>query len=197
MMKKEKRIALFLLLGLFAGGCSRGQEGIVVIGQDGNAAGSLEEAVVLPSEAGQAETPPKGDIYVYVCGAVKEPGVVALEPGSRVGDALRAAGGFARDADENHVNLAAWVADGEQVYFPTKEEVLTERAQEAESGLVNINTADAAALSTLPGIGESRAEDIIRYRKEKGIFETKEDIMKVSGIKDSVFDKIRDKITVE
>lgn len=154
-------------------------------------------------------------IKVYVCGAVKCPGVVELPEGSRAEDALRAAGGFGENAAREAVNLAAWVLDGQQLYFP---EIGEEAAgwetirqgmtgQEAtgqetagrgtEQGLVNINTADLDRLCTLPGIGPARAADIVAYREKNGGFSSCSDIMKVSGIKNSVYEKICDKITVK
>ncbi|MCM1192618.1 MAG: helix-hairpin-helix domain-containing protein [Butyrivibrio sp.] len=140
-------------------------------------------------------------IYVYVCGAVNRPGVVVLPEGSRAEAALEAAGGFRQDAGRDYVNLAAKVQDGEKLYFPTEEEtaeLTTELWPEsAGDGLININTADEEALCTLPGIGASRAGDILRYREENGPFESCEDIMKVPGIKDSVYGKIRDRIKIE
>ena len=138
-------------------------------------------------------------IRVYVCGAVANPGVVEIPRGSRVEDALNAAGGFGADAGREAVNLADWVSDGQKLYFPREGEEAqeSEAGSEAGSGLVNINTADVAALCTLPGIGESRARDIISYREANGGFESCEDIMKVSGIKTGAYEKIRDKITVQ
>lgn len=133
-----------------------------------------------------------------MCGAVINPGVVEIPEGSRAEDALTAAGGFASEAGREAVNLAEWVKDGQMLYFPTEGEARERRAQEADAaaGLVNINTADAAALCTLPGVGESRAADIIAYREANGGFESCEDIMKVTGIKDAMYQKIKDRITV-
>ena len=147
-------------------------------------------------------------IYVHVCGAVLSPGVVEVPEGSRAEDALDAAGGFAPDADREYVNLASPAEDGQQLYFPTIEEAERWRAgmtvsrsgqilTESTTGLININTADEAILCTLPGIGTARAQAIIAYRAQKGPFERPEDIMKVAGIKQSAFDKISTKITVE
>jgi competence protein ComEA len=117
-------------------------------------------------------------------------------------DALTAAGGFAEGADKLHVNLADWVLDGSRIYFPTMEETkeltslrFLEDGEEA-CELVNINTAGVDRLMTLPGVGESKAKDIIAYRERNGDYETVDDIMKVPGIKESIFDKIRDLITV-
>ena len=138
-------------------------------------------------------------IRVYVCGAVANPGVVEIPQGSRVEDALEAAGGFGAEAGREAVNLADWVSDGQKLYFPKEGEAVEESQAQSDSasGLVNINTADAAALCTLPGIGESRAQDIISYREANGGFGACEDIMKVSGIKTAAYEKIKDKITVK
>lgn len=138
-------------------------------------------------------------ICVHVCGRVLKPGVYSLPEGSRAGDALEAAGGFAAEAAEDYVNLAAKVADGEKLYFPHKEEAqnLQQEREDALSGIVNINLADEELLCTLPGIGEARAKDIINYRQTYGAFEKPEDIMKVNGIKSSAYEKLKDKIRVE
>ena len=149
-------------------------------GQDGREGGQDAEKAIL----------------VHVCGAVKNPGVVSLPEGSRAQDALDAAGGFSENAGRDFVNLAEPVQDGQKLYFPTTEEAQGAALQEAGDGRVNINTADIAALCTLPGIGEARARDIIAYRDANGAFENCEDIMKVSGIKDSVYGRISDKIKV-
>ena len=100
------------------------------------------------------------------------------------------------DAGREAVNLADWITDGQMLYFPTKEEARQAGTKTAQ-GLVNINTADAAQLCTLPGIGESRAADIIAYRERNGGFDSCEDIMKVPGIKTNVYEKIRDKIRAD
>lgn len=182
--------------------CGCGDKGgamIIAGSQEPTMEGGPGEWPPEPDESGQAqEAEESGAIRVYVCGAVANPGVVEIPGGSRVEDALTAAGGFAPSAAREAVNLADWVSDGQQVYFPTEEENVTVQEQKAEaaSGLVNINTADVGALCALPGIGESRARDIISYREANGGFESCEDIMKVSGIKTAVYEKIRDKITV-
>ena len=127
------------------------------------------------------------------------PGVVEIAEGSRAEEALRLAGGMTQEADPFYVNLAETVTDGQKLYFPTTEEAerLETAAKAAEEGLVNINTASEEELCTLPGIGASRAADIVRYREKNGSFQTKEDIMKVSGIKQNAYDKLCDKITVQ
>lgn len=160
---------------------------------------------------------------VHICGAVKNPGVYELQEGSRVMDAVEAGGGFLEEADQAACNLAQPVIDGCQIYIMTKEESSREEAGKSagiqnaeevvsfgkatetepaasidvgETGKVNLNTADASLLKTLPGIGDSRAEAIIAYRQEHGQFGCIEDIMKVSGIKQAAFEKIKDRITV-
>lgn len=189
-MKKKIIGAVLYCLGLCLSFCGCGRSGEAVL------IGGAEDAVPEESGAGSfaSSDPEEADIWVYVCGAVKEPGVVRLAPGSRWSDALEAAGGFREDAGTDCVNLAAKLSDGEKLYFPTAQEAKEQAAE--EEGLVNINTADVSVLCTLPGIGESRAADIIRYRENSGGFETCEDIMKVPGIKESVYGKLRDRITV-
>ena len=152
------------------------------------------------------------EIYVHVCGAVNSPDVYAMPEGSRVTDAIKAAGGFADDADRDYLNLADIISDGSKVYVPTKEEAESGELppdaysngtvmsvspdMTAGNNKVNINTATAEELKTLNGIGDARAADIIRYRETNGCFECIEDIKKVPGIKDAAFLKICDDITV-
>jgi competence protein ComEA len=124
---------------------------------------------------------------------------VEVPEGSRAEEALRLVGGMTAEADPFYVNLAETVTDGQKLYFPTLEEAETLEAEvkATAEGLVNINTASAEELCALPGIGASRAADIVRYREQNGAFQTKEDIMKVSGIKQNAYDKLCDKITVQ
>lgn len=201
-MRMKKNILAGVCFWVLVSSCGCGSEGsTVIIGgaeyRDGNFSAE-DPGETLPNAEGGAPEGQETMIRVYVCGAVVNPGVVTVPEGSRAEDALWAAGGFCQDAGRTAVNLADWVADGQMLYFPTQEEALEMESlgTQRESGLVNINTADAALLCTLPGIGEGRAADIIAYREENGGFESCEDIMKVSGIKDSVYEKIRDKITV-
>lgn len=212
MVKINKRLnavsSLFLCVMLCGCGVSQGGE-VIMIGRDGEA--SVQGTKVLAERAGdrteeagsaaavsaELQVSEAAEIRVYVCGAVEKPGVVSLSEGSRAEDALAAAGGFSEDARRDYVNLAEWVTDGQKLYFPTLEEAESLMVQESGNGLVNINTADVDTLCTLPGIGESRAKDIIAYREAHGAFESCEDIMQVSGIKNSVYSKISDMITVK
>lgn len=158
----------------------------------GEAAEGMQTKSAIENESESA-------IYVYVCGAVAEPGVVMLPEGSRADDALQAAGGFVEDAQKDYVNLAAKLEDGEKLYFPTvaEAEELDSVREAEQNGLVNINTADTNQLMTLPGIGEARARDIITYREEHGDFEKKEDLKKVSGIKENMYEKLCERIVVQ
>ena len=154
------------------------------------------------------ENSEKSGVYVYICGEVIKPGVYELSGDSRIYEAVDAAGGFTENAARECVNLASKVSDGMQITIYNREEaasLLADRAPVGEnagksgtsgSGLVNLNTATKEELMTLKGIGESKAEDIIRYREKSGGFKKIEDIMKISGIKENGFQKIKDSITV-
>uniref|UniRef100_UPI003FEE711E helix-hairpin-helix domain-containing protein n=1 Tax=Eisenbergiella sp. TaxID=1924109 RepID=UPI003FEE711E len=175
------------------------------------------------TELSDASSEEAKTLVVHICGAVSAPGVYELPAGSRIIDAVEAGGGFLPEADEACCNLAEEIVDGCQIYIMTKTEscadgqtekkagiqtspdsdmqttdrnVRSNSAPALENGLVNLNTADIAALMTLPGIGESRAKAIISYREQHGAFAQIEDIMKISGIKQAAFSKIKDKITV-
>ena len=181
-------------------------------------AGSTDRTELSDASSEEAKT-----LVVHICGAVSAPGVYELPAGSRIIDAVEAGGGFLPEADEACCNLAEEIVDGCQIYIMTKSEscadgqtekkagiqtspdsdmqttdrnVRSNSATALENGLVNLNTADVAALMTLPGIGESRAKAIISYREQHGAFAQIEDIMKISGIKQAAFSKIKDKITV-
>ena len=140
------------------------------------------------------------DIYVHICGAVINPGVYQVPAGTRVYQALELAGGSSDDAYLSGINLADKLADGQKVYIPSEGEnaegILSIDSGDVQSVMININTASEAELMTLPGIGQSRAKDIINYRVKNGLFESIDDIMKVSGIKEAAFEKIKDLIKV-
>lgn len=143
------------------------------------------------------ENPEEIPFYVYVCGCVVNPGVYTVKPQTRVYELIELAGGFAEAADESALNLVDFVTDGQKVYVPKAGEIAIGSAEEGQSTvLVNINTADKAALMTLPGIGESKAEEIMQYRKSKGAFQKIEDIKNISGIKEAAFNKMKDLICV-
>ena len=162
-------------------------------------------------------------IYVDVCGAVVNPGVFQLAAGSRVFQAIEAAGGYLPEAALTCVNRAGVLTDGQQLYILTQEEMERQGLDPAEmskasdgqmngsagtgqntgvatqvqqDNRININTADEAQLTTLTGIGATRAQAIIAYREENGPFAAIEDIMNVQGIKEGTFAKIKDEIVV-
>ena len=174
-----------------------------------------EETVVSSAEAfatttTEAETPEQEQ---YVCGAVRQPGVYYVAGSAIRETAVQMAGGFTDDADVTYVNLAQTVVAGEQIYIPTMEETngisLSERdtdgtpVQDAPAGTnvetdgkININTAGKDALMTLPGIGESKADAIIAYREAQGKFQNTEELMNIRGIKEGIYNKIKDLIIV-
>ena len=149
---------------------------------------------------GAAELPP---VYVHVFGAVQRPGLYRLDEGARVVDVIAAAGGLTPEADETAVNLARRVADGEQLRLPAIGEVppLASGAAGgagavASDGRVNLNTADIAALDTLPRVGPAIAERIIRWRETNGAFTSVDDLLAVPGIGEKMLASIRDLVTV-
>ncbi len=158
---------------------------------------------VQPQQAETATTQSAEEpdmIYVQLSGAVVTPGVYEVEKGRRVFEALEMAGGLAESADDQAVNQARILTDGEMIYFPTREEISTGTYQAQQSrvdnGLININQASRDELMNLPGIGESRADAIINYRTSNGPFESPEEIMEIEGIKEAMFEKIKDSITI-
>lgn len=139
------------------------------------------------------------EIIIYIYGCVKTDGVYHLPLGSRVYEGLEMAGGYSSGASKGFVNLARFLEDGESIYFPTIEEeaeLILVASQTIDDGLTNINLATVDELIELPGIGEAKAKSIIAYRTMNGAFEQIEDIMNVSGIKESLFMTIRDMISV-
>ena len=161
---------------------------------------ALEEETPSKEESEEVSEEAVAEIYVDVCGAVVNPGVVVLESGSRVYQAIEAAGGFLPEARKTAVNQAQGLTDGQQIYVPSEEEAAELQTEEAVGGSedqkVDLNTADESQLTTLPGIGISKAQAIIAYREENGPFSVIEDVMKVQGIKESVYAKIQDDIVV-
>lgn len=218
MLRKRIKAFVILILFLIAGvlySTDRNQDFFMetqeCVETGANEADSLQET---------AEETATNLLRVHVCGAVKHAGVYRLSSDSIVADAIEAAGGFKKSGDQEYLNLAETMADGQKIYVPTKNEVqeLTGAggqnsgqnasgvsgqngqnpggASSQEAGLVNINTADESLLTTLNGIGTARAQAIIAWRTEHGAFARIEDVMQVSGIKEGAFAKIKDKICV-
>lgn len=244
-LKKHKQGRIFLLLlGMFLAGilysCSQPSPGTEVsleyledgerrekVFSEPEAAFSDETADCPGKEtafseakvASEAENSEEEQIWVHVCGQVAAPGVYSLNAGSRVFQALEAAGGILEQGDGSILNLAMVLEDGMRIEVPDRTEaerlktqgILSDQAFVTDPGdgfsgspgksastgrKVNLNKAGVEELMTLTGIGKSRAEAIIQYRQEVGPFRSIEDIMNVSGIKESAFEKIRDDITV-
>ena len=223
-----------------ADACETGDNALAgsVSGDSCNSENSSERTADLGElDEDSRETEESQTMYVDVCGAVVNPGVYELETGSRIFQAVDAAGGYLPEAAKNYLNRARNLVDGQQIYVPTEDEVaenlevMTAKAPEAlqpqntyednlaenSQGEVNsrgtgqgtsegeghfqtddridLNTADVSQLSTLSGIGQSKAEAIIAYREAHGRFSSIEEIMNVEGIKEGTFSKIKDKIS--
>lgn len=226
-MKKIIFVILCMLMCVCQG-CSD-EEVMEIISEEAdkeeNADDSIEEASDALADNTEKteniETDDSQSFVVYVSGYVNNPGVYELSAGSRVIDAIDAAGGYSKEAYDNYLNLASLIADGQMIYVPSEEEIESgsiERGvasgadgsgaggvtggngggnggNSSDSGtLVNINQASKEELMTLPGIGESKADKIIAYREANGRFNSPEGIMEISGIKDGLYNKIKDKI---
>lgn len=174
------------------------------------------DILVSNTSTKEEEKDEQEQIVVHVTGSVKSPGIVKLKDGSRIEDAIEAAGGLTENADISKVNLAYVLEDGIKIKIPSSSEedigdgdVLIDGSGENvveeddsqstnQNGKgININKADETELQTLPGIGASLASRIVEYRKQNGKFANIEDIKNVSGIGDSKFSNIKDLITVK
>lgn len=170
---------------------------------------SLEEALTVMHTGRETETVLAGIddlstiqeqvLCVYICGAVLRPGVYEMEAGSRIVSAVEAAGGFLPEAATEAVNLAKRLEDGMQIVVPTMEEAEAKKAEvfRQEAGMVNLNTASVEELCKLSGIGEAKAEAILAYRTEIGVFSSIEQLKEVTGIGDSLFNQIKESIYIE
>lgn len=189
-MRKRRHGIIFLcMLMLVLNGCNRKEAAVIYDSEEQEV---MEETMIADSE--YEEEP---SIYVYICGQVNCSGVYEMPEGARIADAIEAAGGMTEAAAKEYLNQAAVLIDGQKIYVPTLEEAEQETASPKADGKVNINTADAEELMSLSGVGETKAEAIIRYREEAGGFRSIEEIMNIEGIKEGVFNKIKDKISVE
>lgn len=214
-------VVVVLVGALVSGGGegTGGTGGVVVRGAQTADAGG-ESGAPSPSAGAAPSAPGAGHVVVHVLGAVRRSGVVELPAASRVGDAVRRAGGATDDADLDRLNLARVLTDGERLYVPRvgQQEVPealgpvtgggtagsagdTDAATGAgetgaEGSVVDLNTADQAALETLPGIGPGLARRIIAWRDEHGRFGSVEDLLDVSGIGDVRFAELRDRVRV-
>lgn len=155
--------------------------------------GDQPQTVALSPTAAAVESA----VYVHIHGEVVAPGIYRLGSDARVVDVIAAAGGLTTDADDSAVNLARLVVDGEQLRVPAVgEEAAPQSGAPTADGRVALNSADAAALETLPGIGPALAERIISWRSEHGPFRAVEDLLGVPGIGDKVLAGLRDQVTL-
>ena len=148
-------------------------------------------------------------IKVYITGEVKNQGVIELDAGSRIADAIEKAGGQTEQANIQNVNLAYELEDGQKIYIPNNSEIQADNLeiiddspdgivdQESKEQTININKADIIELQKLPGIGESLAAAIIKYREENGYFKNLEDLKQVPGIGESKYDSLKENIKIK
>lgn len=203
MFKKEnnKKIIVYILIGI-----------VVVIGAikliDIYYQNNNNEEITIQNVLTTEDEPEKIEnetIKVYVTGEVKNQGVIELEQGSRIVDAIEKAGGQTEEANLKNVNLAYELEDGQKIYIPNKSEGNTNEITDdgitgidsKENDTININKADEKELQELNGIGESLASSIIKYREENGKFKNIEDLKNVPGIGESKFSNIKEKIKVK
>lgn len=167
----------------------------VVVGVVRTSATPQPETETVAAASGALAPPP---VYVHVSGAVVRPGLYRLDEGARVVDAVAAAGGMTADADEGAVNLARRLADGEQLRLPALGEAVSEpvAAGVAPDGRVNLNTADASVLDTLPRIGPALAQRIVEWRAQHGAFTSVDDLRAVPGIGEKMLASLRERVTV-
>lgn len=203
---------------LLLGGCGRQASILTTANTETDTVAAVDTETVYPTEqetaqsdTAQAEEKPE-ILAVYVCGAVLQPGVYYLPSDAIKEAAVLMAGGFCEGADATYVNLAEPVCSGERIYIPTKDETAgMSLAPVGEAGTsggqatdhmqiktdkININTADKNELMTLPGIGENKADAILEYRQTRGKFQSTDELMNISGIKEGVYNKIKDLIIV-
>ena len=191
--KKRKVIIMAAVLLLLAG-CSKEAE------KEQVQLAEVKEDTSQDAETEDTEEKQEA-IYVHVCGEVVNPGVYRLHTGSRIYEALEAAGGLSDEASAEALNQAEQIEDGQQIYVPSREEkeqqILENQSADPEAeGKVNLNTASKEQLKTLNGIGEAKATAIIQYREEHGGFQKIEELMEVEGIKEGTFQKIMDQIKI-
>lgn len=174
--------------------------GIAVLASALTAGGSSNTIIHDPAPSSTPQPVAAGaPIFVHILGEVNQPGLYQLRDGDRAIDAVAAAGGYTHTADKRQLNLARFLSDGEQIYIPAMGEAPTpgaEASSGAVGGKVNLNTADAATLETLPRVGPAMAQRIIDWRMSNGRFSALEDLMSVSGIGEKTFAQLKDLVTI-
>ena len=193
-----KKIFLIIFLTILLTSCKKDSD--IEFGK--NIETETEEVVTksLTTESESATLTLEEYIDVFISGCVNNPDVYTLKKGSIIKDAVEMAGGFSENACRDYVNLAKKLESGEHIIIPSQDEAESLNPVQVEdapssSSLVNINKASKEELMSLPGIGERKAEAIIKYRNSKS-FSNIEDIMNISGIKEAAFSKIKDKICI-
>ena len=197
-----KRLFLLSVLFMWTVCCFGCGESESVLKEMDTAAEEVPEEEPVQEEDDLEET-----IFVDVCGAVQQPGVYELPAGSRIFQAIALAGGLTEEAESRLINQAEVLTDGQQIRIYTREESEKQEiaaaagqnagVQGAAGAKINLNLADKNVLMTLPGIGEAKAEAILAYRQDNGGFSSVEELMQVEGIKDKLYEKLKDKVTVQ
>ena len=182
-MHRIRRVICIILIGIsciWSTGCTSGETG-----------DELQD-IEISEEDTEEEQSGADWIYVHVCGEIQNPGVYELGVGSRVYEAIEAAGGLTEDAATEGINQAKLLEDGQQLLIPS----IHQMEVPVDDGKININQASKEELMTLSGIGEAKADAIIRYREAHGGFQSPEELMEIEGIKEGVFQKVKDQIKV-
>lgn len=212
-MLKKRKIIFFIMIIIICVGVmiikdkinSDSNEGVYVLSEEDNKMSVNEENSNTKKEK-EVENISTKEVTVYVSGAINNPGIVTLNQGDRLSDAVDKLGGMTEDADFNQVNLAIKVEDEKHYIIPKigeKIEIPVEQRQESalenkeNSTKININSATIEELDTLPGVGEATANKILNYRNENGKFNSIEEIKNVNGIGDKKYEEIKDLISVK
>ena len=177
-------LLVVLVSGLFHMGHIKEEEGIRIEAEDSS----------KPVDDKKSDLDTVNKIYIHLYGAVKNPDVYEVREDARLFEIIEIAGGLLEDAAKGSVNLARKVVDGEQIYVAFEGDEQSAYAIDILQGKVSLNQGTKEQLMTLTGIGEVRAKAIINHRTQKGPFEKIEDIMLVEGIKEAMFEKIKDDI---
>lgn len=217
MIKKIIKVLCFSCFCLLAAAC--GERENVYFQTETSVAGTQQNedvaATEIMAENNADDTQTAGSDkkrFVYICGAVNVPGVYEVEQNARLYEVVEAAGGLREDAAEESVNQARQIEDGEMIRILTQEEAAQAGDEEAgegaendvkaetendSDGRIDLNLATVAELMTLPGIGQAKADSIVRYREKNGAFSSIEEIKQVEGIKEGVYNRIKDNIKVK
>jgi competence protein ComEA len=210
-IKLLRSVLLCTLIVVCICGCNKGTAQYISSDEKGTSELTEVQTQEISTEHSQQENVTETKlIYVYICGAVKSPGVYTLSEGSRICDLFEKAEGLTEYAAIDYWNQARLLVDGEMIYVPTTEEVeeiqwngLDSSTNQTEatgadntSGKININTASKEQLMEIPGIGEAKAKAIINYRETNGGFTSIEEVMNIEGVKEGVFSKMKEYIVV-